>query len=337
MKILITGGAGYIGSHTIVEIFQHTKWDVVSIDNYSNSSSDTYARIKEITGKDVERIQVDLRDYQELSAVFEKHEFDGVIHFAALKAVGESVEKPFLYYDNNVVGLLNLIKAQVEHEVKCQLYSSSCTVYGAAESLPVTEASPTGKSESPYGYSKVIGEKILADISKTGKLKTLALRYFNPVGAHMSGKLGEMPNGIPNNLLPFITQTAAGHRDKLTIFGDDYPTRDGSCIRDYIHVTDIAKAHISGMNLLLNNEQKKHFDFINLGTGDGISVKEIVQEFKEVNDLDFQVHHGPRRAGDVMAIYADNSKALKILNWKPEHSLKDMVSSAWNWQLHLDS
>ncbi|NNC84354.1 MAG: UDP-glucose 4-epimerase GalE [Flavobacteriales bacterium] len=336
MKILITGGAGYIGSHTIVELLESTDWSLVSIDNYSNSSPDTYRRIEEITGRKVEHEDVDLRDEQAVDACFDRHRFDGVIHFAALKAVGESVEKPLEYYENNVGGLIHLIKAQRKYGVKYHLFSSSCTVYGTPPSLPVTEDSPIGKSESPYGFSKVIGERILSDCALQWDMDVLALRYFNPVGAHTSGKLGELPLGVPNNLLPYITQTAAGHRDKLTIFGDEYPTRDGTCIRDYIHVTDIAKAHIMGMRRLIDGLQEHSFDFINLGTGNGVSVQEIVDAFKETNQVDLPYIIGPARPGDIAAIYADNGKAREKLMWTPQLGLDDMVSSAWKWQCHLD-
>lgn len=335
-RILITGGAGYIGSHTIVEILETTDWEVVSLDNYVNSNPETYQRIREITLKDVKHVAIDLCQKAELLDFFSNERFDGVMHFAALKAVGESVDDPQGYYHNNVSGLINLIDAQIKEGVKHHLYSSSCTVYGTASELPVTEKSPSGQAESPYGFTKVIGERILSDIANTGQINCLALRYFNPVGAHHSGLLGELPKGVPNNLIPFVTQTAAGIRKELTIFGDDYETRDGTCIRDYIHVTDIAQAHIAGMKLLLDDKQEKTFDFINLGSGDGVSVKEIVTAFQEVNEVPLNVKVGPRRPGDIVEIYADNSKARNILGWSPKLSLQDMMSSAWKWQQNLD-
>lgn len=335
MRILITGGAGYIGSHTIIEILENTDWEVVSLDNHCNSNPASYDRIEEITGKKIAHVDLDLCDREGLFSFFKKERFDGVMHFAALKAVGDSVEEPLAYYKNNITGLLNLIDAQVSKGVLHHVYSSSCTVYGTAENLPVTEKSPAGKAESPYGFTKVMGEQILDDIAASGKIKCLALRYFNPVGAHASGKNGELPKGIPSNLIPFVTQTAAGLRDELTIFGDDYETRDGTCIRDYIHVTDIARAHIAGMKYLIDGKQELPFDYINLGSGDGVSVKEIVETFSSVNQVPLNFKIGPRRAGDVIEIYADNSKARNELGWNPEFGLEEMMRSAWKWQEHL--
>ena len=338
MKILVTGGAGYIGSHTIIEIIENTGWDIVSIDNYANSTSDTYRRISNITGKDVLNYEVNLCDLDNLKLVFKEHSFDGIMHFAALKAVGESVDEPLKYYQNNLNGLLNLLSLQAAHKVPNHIFSSSCTVYGASDVLPVSENTPSGKAESPYGWTKVMGEQILKDITHDGAIfKSLALRYFNPVGAHSSGKIGELPKGIPNNLVPYITQTASGHRDSLTIHGDDYNTKDGTCIRDYIHVSDIANAHVLAMKYLIDNKQEVPFDYINLGTGNGVSVKETVEAFMAVNKVPLKYSYGPRRPGDVVSMYADNSKAANLLRWSPERDLDEMMRSAWAWQNELDT
>ena len=337
MKILITGGAGYIGSHTIIELLELTDWEVVSIDDYSNSSPETYNRIKNIASVDIPHFDVDLKDRSALRKVFEEHSFDGIIHFAAFKAVGESVDNPLMYYENNIGGLVNLLDCQKEFGVRHQLFSSSCTVYGSSAQSPVTENEASGNAESPYGFTKVIGERILSDFAATGDYNILALRYFNPVGAHMSGQLGELPIGVPNNLVPYITQTAAGIREELTIFGGDYDTRDGTCVRDYIHVTDIARAHILGLKHLLDNKQVQAFDYINLGTGNGVTVKEAVDAFMEVNKVDLKYKIGPRRAGDIAAIYADNSKAAEVLGWHPELSLNQMMESAWKWQEYVQA
>jgi UDP-glucose 4-epimerase len=337
MKILITGGAGYIGSHTIVEILEHTDWTPISLDSFVNSEPETFDRIKSITGKEVRNYKVDLKSKEECRKVFEENKFAGILHFAALKAVGESVEKPLHYYQNNVQGLINLVDLQLEFGIPNQIYSSSCTVYGAAKELPVSESTPSGQAESPYGWTKVMGEQILRDISSASDtLKVLALRYFNPVGAHSSGKLGELPKGVPNNLLPYITQTAAGIRGKLTIHGDDYETRDGTCIRDYIHVSDIASAHVAAMKHLIEGKQNEPFDFINLGSGIGVTVKEAVDAFIKVNQVELNFVMGPKRAGDVAAIYADNTKAHSVLGWQAKRDLDEMMRSAWKWQQELN-
>lgn len=336
MKILITGGAGYIGSHTILEILEHTNWTPVSLDSFINSDPKTFDRIKSITGTDVKNYSVDLRNLEDCRQVFRENEFAGILHFAALKAVGESVQKPLLYYQNNVQGLINLVDLQLEYGIPSHIYSSSCTVYGSVQELPVSESTPSGRAESPYGWTKVMGEEILKDVSSSSEsLNTLALRYFNPVGAHFSGRLGEHPKGVPNNLLPYITQTAAGMRDQLTIHGDDYETRDGTCVRDYIHVSDIASAHVAAMKHLLEGKQSKSFDFINLGSGIGVTVKEAVDAFIKVNQVHLNYTIGPRRSGDVAAIYADNTKALSVLGWKPIRDLDEMMRSAWKWQQEL--
>jgi UDP-glucose 4-epimerase len=336
MKILITGGAGFIGSHTILEILEHTDWTPISLDSFINSEPRTFDRIKDITGTEVKNYALDLRNLEDCRQVFEENEFAGILHFAALKAVGESVQKPLLYYQNNIQGLLNLIDLQMEYGVPHHIYSSSCTVYGSAKELPVSESTPSGQAESPYGWTKVMSEEILKDIALSSEsLNVLALRYFNPVGAHSSGKLGELPKGVPNNLVPYITQTAVGVREKLTIHGDDYETRDGTCVRDYIHVSDIAAAHVAALDHLMNGKQSKPFDFINLGSGIGVTVKEAVDAFIKVNQVKLNYTIGPRRSGDVAAIYADNTKALSVLGWKPVRDLDEMMRSAWKWQQEL--
>ena len=337
MKILITGGAGYIGSHTIIEIIENTDWEVISVDNFFNSSEETYARIKEITGKDIKHYNVDLRNLSATESVFiENPDIMGVIHFAAFKAVGESVENPLMYYDNNINSLNNILKCQSKFNVPNLIFSSSCSVYGNVEELPVTENSKLSKPESPYAYTKQIGEIMVDDFIKVNdSLKAISLRYFNPVGAHLSGLNGELSNTKPNNLVPYITQTAIGKLDCLTVFGDDYDTRDGTCIRDYIHVSDIANAHVLALENLLNEKIEKSHDILNLGTGNGVTVLEAITAFEKVsgNKLNYKI--GGRREGDVATIYADNEKAKNILNWKSKISLDEMMLSAWKWEKNL--
>ncbi|PCJ01427.1 MAG: UDP-glucose 4-epimerase GalE [Flavobacteriales bacterium] len=337
MKILITGGAGYIGSHTIIEIIQNTDWEVVSIDNYSNSSEGTYDRIKEITGKEVQYYNIDLRDLSKTAKVFEDNpDIKGIIHFAAFKAVGESVEKPLMYYDNNINSLNNILKCQAKFNVPSLIFSSSCSVYGNVEELPVTENSKLSKSESPYAYTKQIGEVMVNDFINVNKgLKAISLRYFNPVGAHVTGLNGELSNAAPNNLVPFITQTAIGKLKQLTVFGDDYETRDGTCIRDYVHVSDIANAHVLALGVLIDGNAKKEHDIINLGTGNGVTVLEAINAFEKVSGEQLNYHIGARREGDVESIYANNEKAKNILNWTSEKNLDDMMLSAWKWEKYL--
>jgi UDP-glucose 4-epimerase len=337
MKILVTGGCGYIGSHTTVELV-NAGFDVISIDNYINSEKWIMDKVAEITGKKIENYDVDLRDYNLTKSVFEKNsDIAGVIHFAALKAVGESVEKPLLYYENNLLSLINILKCMEEFNIDNLIFSSSCTVYGNPEKLPVTEDSPIGKAESPYGATKVIGEEIIKDFSNAYSKKVIALRYFNPVGAHMSAKIGELPKGKPSNLIPVITQTAIGKIPELTIFGNDYDTKDGTCVRDYIHVSDVADAHVLALKYLQNNSATSNglYDIFNLGTGDGVSVLEMVETFESVNDIKLNYKFGPRRAGDVIATYADNSKIKKALGWKQKHNLADIMKSAWEWEKGL--
>lgn len=338
MDVLITGGAGYIGSHTIIEILSNTDWNPISVDNYHNSSADTYARIEEITGKKIKFYDIDLKDANELKYVFTENDIKGIIHFAAYKAVPESVEKPFEYYDNNVNSLLNVLRYQKEFDVPYFIFSSSCSVYGATTELPVTEKTPIGQTESPYAYTKVVGEHIITDVAAgTPNLQYIALRYFNPVGAHTTGLIGELPYGVPNNLVPFITQTAIGIREQLTIFGDDYDTKDGTCVRDYIHVSDIADAHVLALKYLLEGKNEGNFDVFNLGTGCGVSVMEAVKAFEATSGQNLNYKMGPRRPGDIPKIYANSEKAFNKLGWKAEKTIEEMMASAWKWQQHIGS
>jgi UDP-glucose 4-epimerase len=338
-KIIVTGGAGYIGSHTIIEIIQNTNWEVISIDNYSNSSENTYDRISSITGTSVKNYNIDIRNLSDLENVFkENSNIIGIIHFAAFKAVGESVENPLMYYDNNLNSLSNILRCQKKFNIPNLIFSSSCSVYGNVKELPVTENTSLSKAESPYAYTKQIGEVMVDDFIKTNeKLKAISLRYFNPVGAHISGLNGELSNTKPNNLVPFITQTAIGKLESLTVFGNDYLTNDGTCVRDYIHVSDIASAHILALQHLINNRHTKRHEIINLGTGVGVSVLEAIHAFEKVAGIQLNYQIGPRREGDVAAIYANNEKAKKLLNWTPKLNLDDMMLSAWKWEKYLSS
>jgi len=339
MKILITGGAGYIGSHTIIEILENTDWEVISVDNYANSSEATYKRIKEITSKQFQYYNVDLKDIEATKKVFEEHkDIAGIIHFAAFKAVPESLVKPLIYYDNNINSLINVLSCQKEFNVSNLIFSSSCSVYGNVNELPVTEETPMEKAESPYAYTKQIGERIVDDFVMANKnFKVISLRYFNPVGAHKSGLNGELPLTTPNNLVPYITQTAIGKLEQLTIFGGDYPTADGTCIRDYIHVSDIALAHVLAMQKLIENKDFESHSIINLGTGKGVSVLEAVKAFGKVSGKKLNYVIGKRRAGDVQAIYANNQKAQQLLGWKPIYNIEDMMLSAWKWEQNLQN
>ncbi|NND76941.1 MAG: UDP-glucose 4-epimerase GalE [Flavobacteriales bacterium] len=336
MNILITGGAGYIGSHTILEIFENTDWNVISVDNYSNSTPETYERIKAISGKMPEVLELDICEQDSLERVFEKYKIDGIIHFAALKSVPESVEKPLLYLKNNLLSLINLLNCTQSHGTTNFIFSSSCSVYGNTADLPVKETTKLERSESPYAYTKRAGEEIIGQFSNENKrVNFISLRYFNPVGAHKSGKIGELPIGIPNNLVPYITQTAAGIREQLTIFGDDYNTKDGTCVRDYVHVSDIANAHVLALRQLFETDHTKKHKAINLGTGNGISVLEAVKAFERINDLELNYKIGSRRAGDVAEVYADNTLAKKMLGWEPKRDLDEMMKSAWLWEQEL--
>lgn len=334
-KILITGGVGYIGSHTVVELV-NAGYEPVVVDNFSNSYEFMIDQVQKITQVQVKYYNIDCNT-SELKQVFEQEgEIFGVIHFAAYKAVGESVSEPLKYYKNNVGSLINLLELMEEHKVKNLVFSSSCTVYGAPKESPVSELSPIQKAFSPYGNTKQICEDILQDIVKSKKeIKVSLLRYFNPIGAHPSGLIGEIPIGVPSNLIPFITQTAIGKREKLTVFGDDYDTVDGSCVRDYIHVIDLARAHISAFELCAKQREKSYIDTFNIGTGKGETVLNLIKTFEKVTGQKLNVSIGARRLGDVPEIYAQAEKASKKLNWKAELSIEQALEDAWRWERNL--
>jgi UDP-glucose 4-epimerase len=334
--ILVTGGTGYIGSHTAVELINEG-FEVVIIDNLSNSTADSLDGIEKITGVRPAFEQFDLCDKPLLEAFFEKYpDLKAIIHFAAYKAVGESVELPLKYYRNNLVSLMNLLECMDQYKVPSIVFSSSCTVYGQPKDLPVTENAPMVPAESPYGNTKQVCEEILRDsVHATPALQVIALRYFNPIGAHPTALIGELPRGIPNNLVPFVTQTAAGLRNELKIFGDDYPTPDGSAVRDYINVADLAKAHVKAISRLLEKRNESGFEFFNLGTGRGSSVLEIVKTFEKVTGVAVNHKIVGRRAGDIIAVWADTTKANEVLGWKAGTSLEDTLLSAWNWEKKL--
>lgn len=333
MKILVTGGLGFIGSHTVVEL-QNEGFDVVIIDNLSNSSVEVLDGITKITGKKPVFEKLDLREKNKVQDFFKRNDdIKGVIHFAASKAVGESVEKPLLYYENNIGTLVYLLQELTQKDEASFIFSSSCTVYGQADELPVTENAPVKKAESPYGNTKQIGEEIIEDTCQVNnRLKAIALRYFNPIGSHPSTEIGELPMGVPQNLVPFITQTAAGIREQLSVFGDDYPTDDGTCIRDYIHVVDLAKAHVIALQRLLKNKNKNNYEVFNVGTGKGSSVLEAIKSFEKVSGKLLNYKIVDRRPGDITAAYADTTKANEELGWKAKSTLDDAMLSAWEWQ-----
>ena len=334
-KILVTGGSGYIGSHTIVDLIANG-YDVISIDDNSRSTVYGLNGIEKITGQQIKNYKVDLKNYDETRAVFQENtDITGVIHFAAFKAVGESVQFPLMYFENNLFSLINLLRCVKEFHVPHFVFSSSCTVYGNPDEIPVTELSPVKKAESPYGATKQMGEQILQDFSKSEDISIILLRYFNPVGAHPSGFIGELPLGKPMNLVPAITQTAIGKIPKMFVWGHDYPTRDGSCIRDYIHVCDIAHAHTLALEYLISKKNSTKCDIFNLGTGDGVTVLECIKMFEEVSGVKLNYELGPRRDGDVVAIYANNDAAVNILGWKIKYGLRDMMDSAWKWELRI--
>ncbi|WP_166962957.1 UDP-glucose 4-epimerase GalE [Yeosuana marina] len=332
-KILVTGGLGFIGSHTVVEL-QNEGYEVVIIDNLSNSSIEVLDGITAITGKMPTFEKIDLKDKLEVENFFQRHnDVKGVIHFAASKAVGESVNEPLLYYENNISTLVYILKELKKLPEASFIFSSSCTVYGQADELPITENAPVKQAESPYGNTKQIGEEIISDTCKvTPSLKAIALRYFNPVGSHESAKIGELPIGVPQNLVPFITQTAIGLREQLSVFGDDYPTPDGTCIRDYIHVVDLAKAHVIALGRLLKNKHKSNYETFNLGTGTGSSVLEVINSFEKVSGKKLNYKIVGRREGDVISAYADTTKANNELGWKAQLTLDDAMRSAWKWE-----
>lgn len=335
--ILVTGGTGFIGSHTTVEL-QEAGYEVVIVDNLSNSKIEVLDGIEKITGIRPAFEQVNLEDKEATEKVFKKYpNIEGIIHFAASKAVGESVEKPLMYYRNNVVSLINLLELMPKYNVKGIIFSSSCTVYGQpnAENLPVTEDAPHQKATSPYGNTKEINEQIIYDFIHSGaNIKSIVLRYFNPIGAHPSAHIGELPNGVPNNLIPYVTQTAMGIREQLTIFGNDYNTEDGSCIRDYIYVVDLAKAHVAAMTRVLDKETDK-IEYFNIGTGRGNSTLEIVNTFEKATGVKLNWKFGPRREGDIEKIWGDCTRANKVLGWKADTPLEDVLATAWKWQQKL--
>lgn len=335
--ILVTGGTGFIGSHTTVEL-QEAGYDVVIVDNLSNSKIEVLDGIEKITGIRPAFEEVNLEDKEATERVFQKYpNIEGIIHFAASKAVGESVEKPLMYYRNNVVSLINLLEMMPKYNVKGIIFSSSCTVYGQPnqKNLPVTEDAPHQKATSPYGNTKEINEQIIYDYIHSGAaIKSIVLRYFNPIGAHPTAHIGELPNGVPNNLIPFVTQTAMGIREQLTIFGNDYSTEDGTCIRDYIYVVDLAKAHVAAMARVLDKETDK-IEYFNIGTGSGNSTLEIVTTFEKATGVKVNWKFGPRREGDIEKIWGDCTKANTVLSWKADTPLEDVLASAWKWQQKL--
>ena len=333
--ILVTGGCGYIGAHTIVDLLENG-FEVVSADNLSRASEHSLSGIEKITGKKIKNYCVDLTDAIATENIFiENPSITGVIHFAAYKAVGESVEKPLEYYENNIFSLVHLLKMAVKYNAKHFIFSSSCTVYGNPDAIPVTEQTELKPAASPYGATKQMGETIVRDTAFVQPLSTILLRYFNPVGAHPSTAIGELPIGRPQNLVPAITQTAIGKLDTMHVYGDDYDTRDGSCIRDYIHVCDIAHAHTLALQYSIKNNQVKSCEVFNLGTGNGITVLEAIKAFEKVAGVSLNYKIGPRRAGDIVAIYANNDFAVKKLGWEIKYSLEDMMRTAWAWEQSL--
>ncbi|MEM0518064.1 UDP-glucose 4-epimerase GalE [Aequorivita flava] len=331
-KILVTGGLGYIGSHTVVEL-QNSGFQVIIIDNLSNSSIDVLEGLTNITKTAPSFERLDLRIKADVIDFFKRNQdIEGIIHFAASKAVGESVENPLLYYENNLNTLIYLLQECKAYGINNFIFSSSCTVYGEPDSLPITENAPVKAATSPYGNTKQISEEILKDACSISTLKSIALRYFNPIGAHETAEIGELPAGVPQNLVPFITQTAAGVRKELSVFGDDYPTEDGSCVRDYIHVVDLAKAHVTALQRLLLNKNETQFEVFNLGTGRGSSVLEVVESFEKTTGEKLNYKIVDRRPGDVISVYADTKKANEILGWKAEKTMEDALASAWKWE-----
>ena len=331
-KILVTGGLGFIGSHTVVEL-QQAGHEVVIIDNLYNSKIEVLDRIISITGIKPSYFNIDLRNKTAVKDFFNTNKVDGIIHFAASKAVGESVKNPLLYYENNISTLVYLLQEMKEHQLSNFIFSSSCTVYGQADELPITENAPVKPAESPYGNTKQIGEEIIKESCKANGLKAIALRYFNPIGAHETAIIGELPLGVPQNLIPFVTQTAAGIRKELSVFGDDYPTKDGTAVRDYIHVVDLAKAHIAALERLLNNGNKKDFEVFNVGTGTGSSVLEVIKAFEKVSNTTLNYKIVARREGDITSAYADTTLAKVELGWETEKTLEQALLAAWKWQL----
>jgi UDP-glucose 4-epimerase len=337
MKILVTGGLGFIGSHTVVEL-QNEGFEVIIIDNLSNSSENVITGIVAITGKKPFFENLDVRDKAAVQNFFKKHnDISGVIHFAASKAVGESVENPLLYYENNINSLVYLLQELQNKPNSNIIFSSSCTVYGQAEEMPITENAPIQVAMSPYGNTKQIGEEIIRDVAKVSNIKAILLRYFNPIGAHPSAEIGELPIGIPQNLVPFITQTGFGLRKELSVYGNDYPTPDGTAVRDYIHVVDLAKAHVIALQRLLNNKNVSPVETFNLGTGTGSSVLEVIQAFEKVSGQKLPYKIVDRREGDITSAYANTDKANTVLGWKAKSTLEEAMASAWKWEQKIRS
>ncbi len=333
-KVLVTGGCGYIGSHTIVDLLEHG-FEVISIDNLSNADGSALDGIERITGKRVPNYCVDLCDLAATQRVFEAHpDIEGIVHFAALKQVGESVEQPLRYFHNNLNSLLHVVQCALRHGVEHFIFSSSCSVYGNAEELPVTEETPWQEAESPYARTKQMGEQILRDVARAhAHFKVVLLRYFNPAGAHESALIGEAPANPASNLVPVITETAIGKRREMVVFGDDYPTRDGSCIRDYIHVMDLANAHTRALQYLMEGRQESNCEVFNVGIGQGVTVLEAIRAFEQVTGRKLNYRIGPRRPGDVVAIYADYEKAERLLGWRPRRQIEDIMRTAWQWEV----
>jgi UDP-glucose 4-epimerase len=334
-KILVTGGCGYIGSHTIVDLIQHG-YEVISADNNSRSNISILDGVEKITGKKIKNYNVDLCVLDDTHAIFQENpDIIGIIHFAAYKAVGESVENPLLYFDNNLNSLINILRCCQEFSVPNFVFSSSCTVYGNPDHSPVTEETAIKQAESPYGSTKQMGENIVQQTVNSNHTQAILLRYFNPVGAHPSGEIGEIPIGRPANLIPAITQTAIGKLPQMQVFGNDYPTRDGSCIRDFIHVSDIAHAHTLALDYLIAQKNKSNCEVYNLGTGNGYTVLEVINTFEKVSKQKLNYVISGRRAGDIIGIFANNEKARNLLGWNPQYSLDEMMQTAWNWELKL--
>ena len=335
-RVLVSGGAGYIGSHVTVELIS-AGYEVVVADNMSNCDMTCFEGVKKITGRDdIPFVEMDCCDYKAVEKLFAEYSIDAVIHFAAFKAVGESVAEPLMYYHNNLVSFVNILEVSKNQGGCNVLFSSSATVYGEAEDLPVTEQTPRLPSTSPYGNTKQMCEDILRDsVAAYDGVKGIALRYFNPIGAHPSALIGELPRGVPNNLVPFITQTAIGKRECLSIFGNDYPTEDGTCLRDYIDIVDLAKAHVAAVTRMIDGKMKDEYEIFNVGTGRPVSVYELVTAFEKVNDLKLNYKFAPRRPGDVMAIWADTTRANEELGWKAERTVEETLASAWAWEKYL--
>ncbi len=334
-KILVTGGCGYIGSHTIVDLIENG-YDVISVDNNSRSNDNVLKGIEQITGKKVKNYKVDLCNFDDTFAIFQENDdISGIIHFAAYKSVGESVNKPLMYFENNLTSLINLLKCVQEFQTPHFVFSSSCSVYGNPDEIPVTEKTVPKPAESPYGYTKQMGEQIVNEFAKSSGTQSILLRYFNPAGAHPSIFIGEMPAGKPENLIPAITQTAIGRIPKLSVHGNDYPTRDGSCIRDYVHICDLAHAHTLSLKYLEGEKNTKLCEVFNLGSGNGVSVLEAINAFEKVSGVKLNYELGPRRPGDVVAVYANNDLAKELLGWNPQFSLEEMLSTAWKWEIRV--